>query len=96
MCSDEGEMLFVTLYAFLALHTYVTLVRCFSQHHAIPASLTHTLVHAVTLCTLLATYHGYSIASQLFGDGALCTLLSTHHGYWSTDSHTSPFSTPLI
>ena len=69
--------------------------KCFSQHHTIPASLTYTLVRAVTLCTLLATYHGYSIASRLFGDGGLCTLLSTHHGYWSTDSHSSLFSTPL-
>ena len=96
MCSDKGEMLFITLYAFLALHTFATLVRCFSQYHAIPASLTHTQVHTVALYTLLATYHRYLIARWLFGNEALCTLLSTHHGYWSTDSHTSPFSTPLI
>ena len=96
MSSDEGEKLFVTFYAFLALHTFATLVRCFSQYDVIPASLTHTLVHAVTSYTILTTYHGYSIASQLFGEEALCTLLGTQHGYWSTDSHTSLFSTPLI
>ena len=59
MCSQEGVMLFVTLYAFFALHTFATLVRCFSQYHDIPASLTHwhTVVRAVTLYTLLATYY---------------------------------------
>ena len=96
MCSDEGEMLFITLYAFLAFHTFAILIRCISQYHAIPASLTHGLVRAVTLSTVLATDHRYSIASRLFGVGVLCTLLSTYYGYWSTDSHTSPFSTPLI